>query len=53
MKSIQLSGFSTTDMQVFYEPMANLVVICDSKGVCHPYFLNLYKSKANVKGKPI
>ena len=32
-------------MQVYYEPMANILVFADSKGQCQPYFLNLYKTK--------
>ena len=32
-------------MQVYYEPMANLVVAVDSKGQCFPFFFNLYKQK--------
>lgn len=37
-------------MQVYFEPMANLVVIIDSKGQCSPFFLNLYKQKQH-RGK--
>lgn len=37
-------------MQVYYEPMANLVVAADSKGQCFPFFLNLYKQKQH-RGK--
>ena len=37
-------------MQVYYEPMANLVVVADSKGQCFPFFLNLYKQKQH-RGK--
>jgi hypothetical protein len=37
-------------MQVHYEPLANLVVITDSKGLCSPFFLNLYKQKQH-RGK--
>lgn len=49
MKSIALN-ISDPLMQVYYEPMANLVVVTDSKGQCSPFFLNLYKQKQH-RGK--
>jgi hypothetical protein len=49
MKSIALN-ISDPLMQVYYEPMANLVVVTDSKGKCSPFFLNLYKQKQH-RGK--
>jgi hypothetical protein len=52
VKSISLSvteGFS----ELFYDPLANVAVICDTlKGCVYPFFLNLYKSK-NFKAKAI
>eukprot|EP00347_Sterkiella_histriomuscorum_P007368 403349210 len=45
---IQISG----EPHFLYEPMSNVVLICDNKGSCHPFFLNLYKTKQS-KGKPI
>lgn len=44
VKNIALN-ISDPLMQVYYEPMANLVVVADSKGQCNPFFLNLYKQK--------
>jgi hypothetical protein len=44
VKNIALN-MSDPLMQVYYEPMANLVVVADSKGQCNPFFLNLYKQK--------
>ena len=38
-------------MQIYFEPMANVVMVTDSKGVCSPFFLNLYKQKQH-RGKP-
>jgi hypothetical protein len=31
------------DGVIYYEPMVNFVLICDLKGSCYPFFLNLYK----------
>ena len=30
-------------IQLYYETMANMVMIVDSKGTCSPFFLNMYK----------
>lgn len=43
VKSIQVS--MSSDSSFLYEPMANVVLFCDNKGICSPIFLNLYKSK--------
>ncbi len=31
------------NIQIYYESMANMAIIVDSKGTCNPFFLNLYK----------
>jgi len=47
----QLPITSVTDnITMFIEPLANLIVLVDSKGQCQTYFLNQYKNK-NHKGK--
>ena len=37
-------------MQIYFDPMANVVVVADNKGSCQPIFLNLYKQKQH-RGK--
>ena len=45
VKNIVLNGITDPMIQVYYEPMANLVIVADIKGQCSPFFLNLYKQK--------
>ena len=49
-KLVKNISLSVSDPYIFYEPLANIVVTCDQKGLCYPYFLNLYKQKLH-KGK--
>ena len=42
-KLVKNISISINDPVVFFEPIVNFVLICDSKGgLCHPFFLNLY-----------
>jgi hypothetical protein len=51
IKNIVLNNMGVDPLiQVYYDPMANLVVVADSKGQCSPFFLNLYKQKQH-RGK--
>lgn len=50
VKNIVLPMNADPSLQVYYEPMANLVVVADNKGACSPFFLNLYKQKQH-RGK--
>ena len=48
-------SFSVADghAELFYDSLANVVIICDTqKGTVQPYFLNVYKNR-NYKGKVI
>ena len=52
IKSITYSATENAS-QLYYDALANVVVICDTqKGQIHPFFLNMYKSR-NHKGKTI
>lgn len=54
-KVIKSISYSIADnhAELFYDPLANIAVICDTqKGCVHPFFLNLYKNR-HYKGKTI
>ena len=44
IKNIVLN-IADPNLQMYYESLANMVMIVDSKGQCNPFFLNLYKQK--------
>lgn len=54
-KVIKSLSFSVADgyAELFYDSLAAVLLICDTqKGIVHPFFLNLYKSRS-CKGKAI
>lgn len=54
-KLVKSITFSAPDShsELYYDPLANVVCICDTqKGQVQPFFLNMYKSR-NHKGKTI
>lgn len=50
IKNIPLQGTFSGEPTIFYDCMTATIVLSDSKGLCQPYFLNLYKGKT-LKGK--
>jgi len=47
-KVIKSIGFSVAEnhAELYYDSLANVVLICDTqKGMVHPFYLNLYKSR--------
>ena len=49
VKSVALGKKELGEPTVFYEPMANVVVVVDTRGHCQTYYLSMWEK--GMKGK--